>query len=253
MSGRRTLYQVILIFIAAFGFLKSSAQLALPAKYEVGLNVGAYVYQGDLAPRVWGSLKTTRPGLGVHIGRIISPAFTVRAGFNIATLRGDETKFKNPPFRKFRAFKFTGTLREVNLQGTWNFLGSGEFERTLQPYVFAGIGAGFVNTDTDYSEFVPEYFGGSSRTVAGLAIDITKPARKTIPVVPIGLGFRYNLTADLTLNLETTYRLTNTDYIDGFSQSANPSLNDHYLSQTVGISYKFGRKSKFDCPMVLNF
>lgn len=240
----------LLFFMLTGGYFKSSAQQFLPAKYEAGLYLGAYVYQGDLAPRVWGSLKTTRPGIGIHIARIISPSFSVGAGFNVATLRGDETKFDNPAYRKFRAFKFTSELKEVNLHAKWSFMGPGNFGRTFEPYLFAGVGAAFVNTDMDYSEFAPEYFGDSSKTVTGLAIDITKPARKTIPVVPVGFGLRYSLSPDLSLNLETTYRLTNTDYIDGYSQSANPSLNDHYLSQTVGVSYKFGRKSKYDCPMV---
>ncbi len=238
-----------MLLVFALGFTRVTAQL-FPAKYELGLTGGGFIYQGDLAPRVWGSLKTTRPGFGGYAGRILSPAVTIRFAFNIGTLRGDETKFDRPEYRKYRAFKFTGTLREFSLQAKLNLESLTPYTLKWKPYLFAGVGIAYINTRTDYSEFEAGFFGPNSSTITGLAIDITRPAKMQKPVVPIGVGLRYYLTEDLSLNIEGSYRLTNTDYIDGFSQSANPNMNDHYLVATVGLSYKFGRKSRYACPVV---
>ena len=228
--------------------IKSSAQL-FPAKFEAGINGGAFVYQGDLAPRVWGSLKTTRPGFGLFFSRILSNSFTVGIVTNVASLKGDETKYERPEFRKFRAFKFTSTLREFYLQVKWNLEPLTPFDLPVKPYLFAGLGMASINTAMNYTDFEAGYFGSSSATVIGLAEDVKKPAKKRKPVIPIGFGLRYFLSKDLTLNLESSYRITNTDYIDGFSESANPDMNDHYLVQTIGFAYRFGRKSKYSCPV----
>jgi hypothetical protein len=250
MTGVKLLHLFFLV-ICSVSASKVSAQI-FPAKYEVGLTGGAFIYQGDLAPRVWGSIKTTRPGFGGYAGRILSPAVAVRFAFNIGTLKGDETKFDMPEFRKYRAFKFKGTVREFSLQLKLNMESLTPFTLQWKPYVFAGLGVAYINTAADYSEFEAGYFGANSSTINGLAVDITKPAKKQKPVIPIGLGIRRYLTEDLSLNVEGSYRLTNTDYIDGFSESANPKMNDHYLVATVGLSYEFGRKSRYACPVVKN-
>lgn len=240
----------IAFLIVAFCCVSGVSAQVFPARYEAGINGGAFVYQGDLAPRVWGSLKTTRPGFGVYMSRIISESFTAGVVVNIASLKGDETKYDIPAFRKFRAFKFTSSLREAYVQIKWHLEPITPFDLPVKPYVFAGFGIAFINTSADYTDFEAGYFGSTSSTVTGLAIDITKPAKKTKPVLPVGFGIRYFLSEDLSLNFESSYRVTSTDYIDGFSEAANPDMNDHYLVQTVGVGYRFGRKSKYSCPVV---
>lgn len=233
-----------------FGFLKSFAQFTA-AKYELGISAGAYVYQGDLSPQRWGSLKTIKPGIGISFARIISPSFSLGASVNIFSLKADEAKYSNPEYRKFRAFKFKSKMKELTLQAKWNVLGSGAYETKFEPYIFAGAGLAFINTTINYSAFNATYFGEASEIAAGLITDAAKPARKIIPVVPAGLGLRYNLSSSLALNVESTYRFTGSDYIDGFSAAANPAKNDHYFSQTIGISKKLGRKNKTGCPVMV--
>ena len=246
----KNLATAFLSFFLFFSFSKSFAQFTA-AKYELGISAGAYVYQGDLSPRRWGSLKTIKPGIGISFARIISPSFSVGALLNVFSLKGDETKYSNPEFRKFRAFKFKSKMKELSLQAKWNVLGSGAYETKFEPYLFAGAGLAFVNTTIDYSAFNATYFGEATEIAAGLVTDAAKPARKIIPVVPAGVGLRYNLSSSLALNLESTYRFTGSDYIDGFSEAANPAKNDHYFSQTIGISKKIGRKNKTGCPVMV--
>jgi hypothetical protein len=84
-----------------------------------------------------------------------------------------------------------------------------------------------------------------------LAEDIAYKTPKLIPVVPVGIGVQLSLTKKLSLTAETAYRLTRTDYLDGFSQAGNPNLHDHYFSHTVGLLYKFGKKSSLSCPTII--
>ena len=85
--------------------------------------------------------------------------------------------------------------------------------------------------------------------LSGLAVDAVTPTPKVIPVVPVGAGMRYNLSDRIAINGEASYRLMHTDYLDGFSMSANPKLKDHYSSITIGVAYKFGNKEKYSCPV----
>lgn len=243
----KTICLAALIGFTIFPYLHTSAQSTF-SKYELGANIGAYVYQGDLSPGRWGSLKTIKPGIGISFARIISPSFSLGAFFNLASLAGDETRYKSPAYRQQRAFKFNSKLKELGLMAKWNVLGTSVYETKLEPYLFAGVGLAFIKTTTDYSAFNAAYFGDGSEIAAGLVIDAAEPARKIIPVVPAGLGLRYNLSPTLSLNMESTYRFTGSDYIDGYSRAANPAKNDHYFSQTIGISKKLGKKDKLGCP-----
>lgn len=238
-----------LVTFSFFIFFHTNAQTT-SSRYEVGVNVGAYVYQGDLAPGRWGSFKTLKPGIGISFARIISPSFSVGALLNVATLKGDETRYDFPEYRKYRAFKFNSKVKELSLVARWNILGSSVYETKLEPYIFAGAGLAFIKTTTDYSAFNAAFFGDGNEMAAGLLIDATKPARKIIPVIPAGIGVRYNLSSTLSLNMESSYRFTGSDYIDGFSMAANPAKNDHYFSQTIGIAKKLGRKGKLGCPVM---
>jgi hypothetical protein len=100
----------------------------------------------------------------------------------------------------------------------------------------------------------PAVFGEGSEVQEGLVIDAAKSTPRIIPVVPVGAGVRYALNDHFSLIGETSYRLSFTDYLDGFSKSANPNKNDHYLSHSIGVIYSFNKKntgkSRLGCPSV---
>jgi opacity protein-like surface antigen len=243
--------QAALLTLSIFSFSETFAQSA-NARYEWGLNLGAYIYQGDLEPGRLGSLKTVRPGIGVTFARILTPSFSLRANFNLASLRGDETKY-DPEYRKYRAFKFTNGVKELNVVGQWNILGGMRYTPKFEPYLFAGAGLSYMNVTRDFSGFISEYFSPEENIPARLAEDLTHSTRRLIAVVPAGGGIRYNLSSSVTLNTETTYRFTNSDYIDGYSIAANPDKKDNYLSQTIGVSFKIGNRNrnKMGCPVMV--
>jgi hypothetical protein len=234
-----------------FSFLISFdcfSQLSSLPKWEAGLNVGAYLYQGDLTPHRVGSIETIQPGIGISGTRIINRAFSARLMFNMARLAGDESIYKYPDWRQQRNFSFTASIKELSLSLHWNIFGTNYEDVKYEPYVFAGAGATFINVNRNYSKVNLAYFGETSDVQRGLATDIATPTPRVIPVIPVGAGVRYHISDRIVLNLEGSYRLMQTDYLDGFSQSANPGFKDHYSSLTIGAAYKFGRKEKYGCP-----
>lgn len=240
---KKTILAVVLI---AGHSILLQAQIDL-SKYEVGLSGGVFVYQGDLTPQQLGSYKTMKPQLALHIYRIISPAFSVRLNLNRSKLYGNDAKYSNPDWRQQRNFNFSTPVTELSLQGVWSFLQA----RTprFSPYLFAGAGFSFVKIKRDWSNINTTVFGEGSDVQNGLATDAAKSLPRILPVVPVGAGVRYGLNDHFSLIGETSYRLSFTDYLDGFSKSANPNKNDHYLSHSVGIIYSFNKKDKtLGCP-----
>ncbi|MBS1511414.1 MAG: hypothetical protein JST86_11275 [Bacteroidetes bacterium] len=223
------------------------AQIDL-SKYEVGLSGGVLVYQGDLTPSRLGSYKTLKPQLGLHVYRIINPSFSLRFNITRGKLYGNDAKYSSPEWRQQRNFNFTTPLTELSVLGVWNIMASRQ--PRFAPYVFAGAGLGFVHIKRDWSKLDGTVFGDGSDVAAGLAADIAKKLPRAIPVIPVGAGVRYTINDNFSAIAETNYRLSRTDYLDGFSQAANPKQNDHYLSHSIGIIYSFGKKSKSSvaCP-----
>jgi hypothetical protein len=135
------------------------------------------------------------------------------------------------------------------VQAIWSFLQARS--PRFSPYLFAGGGFAFLNIKRDWSKMDPTVFGDNTDVQSGLVIDAAKTLPRMIPVIPVGAGVRYTLNDRFSLTAETSYRFSNTDYLDGFSKSANAGRNDHYLSHSIGIIYSFAKKNKtLGCPVV---
>jgi hypothetical protein len=240
----------MLVCIACLSGNLLIAQMKTLPKWEAGPLAGAYIYQGDLTPQRIGSLKTIRMGWGIQVTRILSNAFSLHASFVMAKLSGDESRYSKPAYRQERNFAFTTPLKELTLKFQYSLLQSNYDERKFEPYAFAGAILGLVRINRDYSRLNTIVFGEASDVQVGLAADMAKKTPHLIPAIPAGLGLKYNINERFAVNTEFTYRFMYTDYLDGFSKSANPKLNDHYISQTAGLIYKFGKKNSdyFKCP-----
>lgn len=230
--------------------VETKAQLST-AKYEVGANIGTYVYMGDLAPNRFGSFRTIQPGVSLYGTRYLTKSWGVRANISFSRLKGDDAKYPNPDYRQQRNFNFNSNLFEVSAVAVWkpladNYSKSGK--GSISPYLFAGAGVGFVNIKRDWSNLNAAYFAEDTDFLTGLATDQAHRTPRIMPVIPIGAGVQYGLSDKWFLHLETTYRYTFTDYLDGFSRSANPSQKDAFYNISVGATYKFGRDAGWKCP-----
>jgi opacity protein-like surface antigen len=235
--------------ILALPFFCSSllqAQSPFESKYEIGINAGTLIYQGDLTPSDFGSFKTPGLVVGLNGSRRLSNKFAARLDLSFGRLRGDDAKYNEPDWRQERALKFKTPVTEVAALLVWNALGT---DRRLSPYLFAGLGYAFLKIDRDYSRFNYAYFADQ-----GLGEELQRDIDHDLPrsefMVPVGVGVRYALTEKLGLNVESAYRHISTDYLDGFSRAGNPSRDDAYFKFSLGLSYQLGRKDPLDCPTV---
>lgn len=225
----------------------------VPSNYEIGINFGTLVYQGDLSVIRFGYTKSLKPSIGVFASKFISEYFSLRANLNIGKIGADDSKYSAPDYKKHRALNFTTPVTEVSANLVWNIFGYnfGNDQRRLSPYLFAGAGLAFVNIKRNWSGFDTAYFGGAKSSVSqGLGIDTLHQTPSVLPILPVGIGLKYMLTPQLSLNAEATYRIMSNDYLDGFSHVANPNNSDYYYGFTIGISYKFGN-NKYDCPKLV--
>lgn len=224
---------------------------------SIGANVGAYVYQGDLTPSTLGSLKTTTSGFNIYAQKTLSDYLSFRLNFGVASLRGDESKYSSPAYRQQRAFKFSTPLKELSGLVLWNIKGSNYATNGIAPYLFSGITLSFLRTQIDYSSVDTSTSFKDPTVFKKIAADINHGTPRVLPVIPIGGGLEFPLSQKLFLTTEASYRLTLSDYIDGFSIAADPNKKDHYYSVNVGLRYQFNNKgeggsgsrgSKTGCP-----
>ena len=221
-----------------------------PHVLEIGAGLAGFVYQGDLTPNPLGSFRNMRPGLVLSAGRVFSGSFMARVNASFGGLRGDETKYDNPEFRKQRAFRFRTPLAEVSPQLVWNPLGKNYESKGFSPYLFGGVGFAFFNIRSDHSDFNAAYFSNAAEIAAQIAEDDKQSPPRFRIVIPAGVGVRYNLSESFAVNAESTLRFPFTDYLDGLSKAVNPNQGDHYLSIMVGAIYRPGNKSSLACPVM---
>lgn len=239
--------QILCILILAIPFDGLYSQNSLP-KFELGINGGIFVYQGDLTPSRFGSIETMRPGINLYGRRFFSSSISIRTQLSISGLRGNDGLYASPAWRQQRNFNFRSPLVELSQLAEWNPISSNYKEKALLPYLFSGVGLSFLNIKRDWSRYNAAYFDENSDLSTRLAEDIDRVPPKLIAVIPAGAGIRYGITPRLAINAEGSYRFLFTDYLDGFSKAANPKRNDHYYSITAGIVYRFGIINRLDCP-----
>lgn len=238
-----------IVFIVFFSSVKSNAQFY--KDMSVGLNGGVYIYQGDLTPQALGSLHTIKPGFSLFAKKPINHFLAARLHISIASLKGDDSRYSVPEYRKQRNFYFTSSLKEFSGQLVWNIRGMNYEDRGIQPYLFTGAGLSLIRVRKDYSRMDLSVFGEGSDVWAGLVADNAHGTPRALFSVPVGVGAEYPISNRFSVNIETAYRFIFSDYLDGFSQSANPKLQDHYHSTSVGLIYKFGNKDKgIACPVI---
>lgn len=238
------------LLVSAGGSTGINAQFSNVPKYQFGVGVGAMIYQGDLTPESAGAYKTMKPTIHLFAAKLLNSSFAVRANLAIGALKADDAKYDHPAYRQQRNFNFRTPVTEITATGEWNMLARNYRSVGFAPYLLAGVGYSFLNIKRDYSNLNAAYFSPESALLTGLPDDIAHTVPKGLLVFPVGAGVRYYFSDKIGISAETMYRISNTDYLDGFSQSVNPAKKDNYYSHTIGIVYRLGKKNMLDCPVV---
>lgn len=196
-------------------------------KTEVGVFAGITNYQGDLVEPSF-SLKDSGLGLGVLVKHHLSTKLAVRAGLNFGKIKGDDSNFKE---NEGRAYSFESNIFDLTAGLEYTFLAKdrydagGTFQKTVSPFVY--IAAGIVNSDLTIDDKIV-------RTQDEI------DAGNLHFALPIGLGLKADLTERITVAADVSFRATFSDYLDGFSESANSDKNDWYFLGGLTLTYRLG-------------
>jgi hypothetical protein len=242
--------KIAIVFVIELTTQKTLAQFT-PSKWEIGINAGTLIYQGDLSESALGNTKSLKPTVELWVSKSLDAYFSIRANLLRGSLGADESTYSTPAWRSHRNLAFHSSVTEVSAELVWDLYGKTYREgmRRLSPYFFAGAGFAILNIKRNWSRFDTSYFNSQSTAGRGLGMDTLNKAPTFVPIIPLGAGLRYMATNRILINAEATYRITASDYIDGFSYSGNPTKNDHYYGLSLGISYRFGWNG-MSCPKI---
>lgn len=192
-------------------------------EWEFGPSVGASGYMGEYNPDNILRFNSISGSVGVKYN--FNPTWGVRGNFSGIGIKGDGQNSNDPTLVNS---SFKKTLTELSLLAEFNFF---KFEpnktkAAYTPYVFAGIGGVLFNY-TDNS--------------------------RVRPVIPVGVGFKYNLKGNFTLDSHLSYRLAGTDVLDddfggqAWNENLLQNINniDSYMTFQIGITYTFFKQG---CP-----
>ncbi|MGF1636346.1 MAG: DUF6089 family protein [Cyclobacteriaceae bacterium] len=203
--------------------------IKLPAnaqRHEAGLGVGAMMYTGDLAR--YPKLAQTKPGITAFYRQNYGPFLSARFSLLAGGLSGsDEQPYD--ALAEVRQNEFNVFVTEFAMIGEFNFLDIHNKHSLIHwtPYMFAGLGA-FA------------FFGHEENPTASYS--------NVQPVVPFGLGLKFALSPQFTLDITYGFRMLFTDYLDNVSggeiternfQHGNRFDKDMYQFFGISLGYTF--------------
>jgi len=267
MKIRTRSYFLYAFFLSAFYVQSLNAQVGLStanSRFEIGINIGPMSFLGDLGGNrgkgTYGpkdnNLPVTNMIAGISASYYPSEWMGFRAALNIGQMEGDDRliKQKQPAdtwegARKYRNLTFRSPLYEayaaVELYPTAFFsLNNGMGLPRFRPYLIGGIGVfkfnpqGLYTSPTGTETWVdlkPLRLEGQGMVETG------RPEYSlTSYCVPLGVGFKYDITERLTLGVEFIHRKTGSDYIDDVSTKyIDPALFDIYLTPSQAAIAKY--------------
>ncbi len=222
--------KILKFYLAASGLflaLNSNAQKspesidgpALP-KFSVHLGVGTAAYHGDLME----SNANMFNQLSYSFSAGASYAFIekLRARFDVGVQQLQAADKKNSGAQyKARNLSFKSTVVDMSLSAEYSLLSFNRYRVT--PYFSAGIGVMFFNPYTTDASGNKQYLRELGTEGQGLAAyPDRKIYKKSAVEFPLGIGTKYPLNSNMTLQFEINYRITGTDYLDDVSQNSYP-------------------------------
>ena len=189
---------------------------------EAGLFLGGSNYIGDIGRT--NLIYPNNYAIGLIYKWNMHPRYSLRGTYTYAKLTGDDSKSGNS-FRKSRDLKFGNTLHELALGIEYHF-----FKYNLSK-------VGFTRTPYIMVEAAVVNYGTFDK---GRTFNFT---------LPFGIGYKTKLANNVGIAIETSFRYTFKDDIDGYpydQNSANiqinPNDNDWYVFTGITIVYAFGRE-----------
>jgi len=255
---------IVMVLAASVSFAQTDGKKAKQKSsfdkyFYINGHIGATNFYGDMYPKqvLVGDEKF---GYGFKAGYQFSPIFGFRGSFLNGKVQstGDDSRDKDSNALKD---KFESSLWDISGQLTIDFTNifRDNKESWFNFYGFAGIGwlnYSSMRTDKELGYITlndngEENRSGSYSDKQGNGMG----GAETSIVFPAGVGFNFDITPKVAVNLESSLRFSNTDDMDMRIGGAKAVKNDFYGYTSLGLTYKFRpgsglKKMKKDCEKV---
>jgi len=239
-------FKIVSFFVFFFLSISLNAQLqeTFSHRGEFGLSVGLDHYFGDLDPNA--ALGHPKFSTGVFYQLQLNNYIGIKVNGNYSFL-GYSDAYSKDPVQRLRNLSFDENVWELSVAGNFNFF---KFfpqlpEYRFTPYLSAGVGVINFNPYT--------YLGGNKYYLRPLETEgESKPYSPYTWVLPIGFGFKYNVSDKVNLFSEIIYRFTGTGYLDdvngtyagaaAFAKSSTAAQELQDRSYVYGHSYIKGQE-----------
>ncbi len=258
--------KLLIVLLVAFS-MQLNAQ-----NWELGLNLGASIYQGDI---VEPSIATDNAQLayGLFIQRNFSDKVGVRLGYNLGKFAADDRDYDRFVEGSDLPIDFETSFSQLHLRLDWNLLGKyktfynkdgerlsdslvmlnnqplydrdGEMysadvkrKRSWSPYVAVGPALTFSN-DNMHSEDINGFNAYVNRD--GYNDDLTEDIGPFFTAVAGG-GINFYLGESTKLGVEWMFGIPFTDYLEGISETRDPDDGDWYSMPMIKLSTSLAAK-----------
>lgn len=202
-------------FLLFFLSFSSFAQRPLEAE----INIGSAYFKGDISSD---SDESFAVGFGLRFN--LNPFLAIPVHYNYLTFKGEQGGPFQINVKEYNVLLEWYPLRRIRIENKNFSKRNYAYARTFQPYLSLGIG---------FAEANFELTNPLMNSACGLY-----PCFDVYPYIPIhlGTGFRLFLNHKLALNLNTSWRYTNTDALDHIIDG----LDDYYINAQIGMLYAIG-------------
>ncbi len=231
-----------LLIFSLFGFLLLASSSSYSQEYEetdknfftnwrININGGLNLFYGDIQQYRFAPYKEDyRIAYGLSLHKQISPVFSFGGQLLNGKLHG--TRINTVSGTNPIGVNFDSDVFEYNFNSTINFSNLfGGFNPYRKFSIYGLAGVGFSNWETE----VKKYNTGEVLRRSGF-VGSGPNKRTTEIVIPIGLGFKFNLSNSFGINFQSTIRGVNSDRLDA---TVSCRKHDYYNYTSLGLSYYF--------------
>lgn len=213
-------------------FIKNSA---FRPHINLGVSGGTSLFFGDIKQYQYWPVSNYenewRFGGGLHLGYQISPVF----GVNAQGLYGKLAGTRRPSNRYFEASYIELNLNtNISIRNIFFDYQPGQF---WDAFIVFGVGL------TNYNSELMELSSKKTIRKVGYGNGSGMGGRSIEGVLIGGLGAKFSLSDQWDLTLQSANRAMNSDLLDG---KAGGFKYDVYNFTSLGITFKFGQKPKFE-------
>lgn len=245
--------------------------------WEIGGWIGTSFYFGDLNNR----LSITKPGIagGINARYNYNTRISLKNSLSFGRVGASDADSPNT-FERSRNLSFNSNIYDFSSTVEFNFFNyvHGSANENITPYILGGVNIFRFNptTELDGTKYTLKDYGTEGQGVGAEYLGLSAG-------VVVGAGYKWDISYDLSLNVEFSYRILFTDYLDDVSgtypsqaelvatrgpiaaalsdrstidlgqqgnQRGNSKDNDTYNFLGISIMKYFGR---LECPKISDF